>query len=132
MTDAVNTTIVYEDFTNLVVNLTNLSDGTGESAVHKIIIANHTAGASANLTTSFTVDCIEGDSAGMEVQIYADHSSPVVIARLGGLGKYCRDYRSVGGLQTSGSGGTGDICVTTNGASSGDSYDITLHIRKAN
>ena len=42
------------------------------------------------------------------------------------------DFSPFGGLQnTSGSGKTGDINLTTTGASSGDSYMIVLHCIKS-
>lgn len=129
MADAVSTTIVYEDPQRMVIKLTNLSDGTGESAVTKVDKSTFT-GPNGLEPSSLVIEKVTSDGAGMDVYLYVDHTTAVPIARIGGLGRYSKNFRDVGGLQTAGSGGTGDIILTTTGHSSGDSYDITLYIRK--
>lgn len=129
MADATTNIVVYEDPQRMVIQLTNLSDGTGESAVTKVDKSTFT-GPNGLEPSSLVIEEIHGDASGMEVYIYADHTTDIPIARLGGLGRYDRCYRHVGGLQTAGAGDSGDILFNTNGQSSGDSYDITLHIRK--
>lgn len=129
MADTVTIKVISNTPKRLVVNITNLSDSTGESAVTKVDKSTYT-GLNGLEPSSFAVEKVIGDAAGMEVYIYADRTTAVPIARLGGMGFHKATYRDVGGLQTSGAGGTGDILVTTNGQSSGDSYDITLFLRK--
>ncbi len=129
MADAVSTTTIYQDTTYLIVKITNLSDGTGESAVTKVDKSTF-VGPNGAEPTELVIEGIRGDAAGMEVYLYADHTSAVPIARLGGLGRYKMDYRKTGGLSTAGAGNTGDILLTTNGHSSGDSYDIVIYMRK--
>jgi hypothetical protein len=129
MADAVNTTVIYQDTVRYVVKITNLSDGTGETAVTKVDKSTLT-GPNGLEPTELVVECIDADVAGMQVYLYADHTTDVPIARIGGLGRYKRDFRKTGGLSTAGAGDTGDILLTTNGHSSGDSYDITLYLRK--
>lgn len=129
MADAVTTTTLFEGQQRLVVRLTNRSDGTGESNVTKVDKSTFT-GLNGLEPTSLVVEGIAGDSSGMQVRLYCDRTTPVEIATLGGVGIYKRDYRSIGGLSTAGSGGTGDILLSTTGHSAGDSYDITLYLRK--
>lgn len=129
MADTVSSKVLTNTPKRLVIQIQNLSDGTGESAVTKVDKSTYT-GLNGLEPSFFAVERIEGDAVGMEVYIYCDRTSAVPIARLGGLGKYKIDYRRQGGLQTGGAGGTGDILLTTNGQSLGDSYNIVLHLRK--
>jgi hypothetical protein len=130
MADAVSTTTLVNYPNRLVVKITNLSDGTGESAVVKVDKSTFTNKAGVE-PTSLTIESIKGDVVGMEVYLYADHTTDVPIARLGGLGKVDMDFRSVGGIQTAGAGDTGDITLTTNGHAAGDSYDLTISMLKS-
>lgn len=129
MPDSVKVNVLSNTAKRYAVQILNLSDGTGESAVTKIDKSTLT-GPNGLEPSSLALERVEGDASGMQVYIYCDRTTPVQLARIGGVGSYCADYRSVGGLQTNTAGGTGDILVTTNGHSSGDSYDIKLYFRK--
>lgn len=81
----------------------------------------------------FLIEKIEahiGDS--INVTVLVDHTSPLVVAYLSSKDvEMC--YRETGGLSTAGAGSTGDIQFTTHGgtsATSNDSYDITLYLKK--
>ena len=106
-----------------------LSDGTGESAVVKVDKSTLTC-TNGLEPTSLRVDKIEGDASGMEVAVICDRTTDLTIARIGGLGKFCYDYSKHGGYETNTAGDTGDIQFTTNGHSSGDSYNIIMHMTK--
>lgn len=129
MADTVSTIELFNSPERLIVKFLNLSDGTGESAVIKVDKSTYT-GTNGLEPTSFKIDKIKYDVAGMEVALLSDHTTDIVLARLGGMGYGVLDYENVGGITTAGSGGTGDILLTTNGHSAGDSYDITLELRK--
>ena len=129
MADNVSSKTLFNGSRKLIMQFTNLSDGTGESAVTKIDKSTLT-GPNGLEPSSLRIDKIEGDTAGMQVYIYADHTTDVPIARLGGMGRFKINYAPVGGIQTSGSGDTGDIIFTTFGHSSGDSYNIVVHMTK--
>ncbi len=129
MADTVTSKTIFNGPRKLIMQFTNLSDGTGESNVVKVDKSAYT-GMNGLEPSSLVIEKIEGEAVGMEVAISVDHTSDEVVARLGGLGRFCIDYRPVGGLQTTGSGDTGDILFTTNGHAAGDSYNIVLHIRK--
>lgn len=129
MADAVSSKTIFNGSRKLIMQFTNLSDGTGESAVVKVDKSTFT-GPNGLEPSSLRIDKIEGEAVGMEVYIYSDHTTDVPIARIGGLGRFHIDYSPVGGIYTGGSGDTGDITFTTNGHSSGDSYNIVLHMTK--
>lgn len=111
-----------------VMKFTNLSDGTGESAVTKIDIST-LLGPRGVAPTKLSIQKIQYDITGMEVYIYYDQTTDTPIAKISG-GAGCLDFTAYGGLVDVGTGGTGDVLFTTNGHSSGDSYDITIDFIK--
>ena len=126
MADTVDTKIVYQGPRYYVVRLQNVSDGTGESGVTKVTISGLTQGGFT--PTSTAIDRIEYNINGMVVKLYWDHTTDDEIATLSGNG-VC-DWSIEGGNVDPGSaGGTGNILLSTAGAASGDTYDITLWIR---
>lgn len=130
MADAVSTTSVSNTEKYLCVSCTNLSDGTGESAVIKVDKSTFT-GLNGKEPSYFVVERIEGHAYGMSVAIKCNRTSTITIAQVGGNGYFKEDFRDVGGFSTSAAGGTGDIEFTTNGHTSGDTYNIVLWLRKA-
>ncbi len=136
MADAVTTYTVYPEQklgTSTVksrrqtMRFTNVSDGTGESAVTKIDIST-LVGPSGSSCTKVAIDEISFSTFGMAVHIYADQTTDTPLAVVQGTGKTC--YRDVGGIADVGTGGTGDIVFTTVGHTAGDTYDITISFRK--
>jgi len=128
MADAVNIKTVFNGGRRLVVRLTNVSDGTGEAAVIKVDKSTFT-GPDGTEPTSFVVEKIEYDILGMQVQLHWDHTTPDIIAVISGAGYL--DWVAAGGLvDPLSAGGTGDIELTTVGHTAGDSYTITLWLRK--
>lgn len=142
MADAVTSNVVINTPTHHVVHLTNISDGSGESAVIKV---------DKSTLTDSSNPAVEPDSLDIEqvrwavqgftsVRILWDHATDDVALVLSGSGYddfRGRDKGAGGVTQTSGlkdprsSGGAGDILLTTNGGASGSTYDITLWLRKA-
>ncbi len=127
MADAVSTKVLYESKQLLVIKCLNLSDGTGESNVVKVDKSAYTS-EDGSEPGHFLIEKIQYDVAGMSVLISVDHTSDTNLFRLAGHGEFC--YKKFGGISTSGTGDTGDILFTTNGHTSGDTYDITLWLRK--
>lgn len=137
--DAVTTNVIAETRTHYVVHLTNISDSTGESAVIKVdksAIAVASDGAEA---ASLDIDEAQWSVTGFtNVRILWDHTTDDLGMVMAGTGR--QDFRGKGNIpgimQTAGlkdprsSGGTGDILLTTAGSASGNTYDITLWLRK--
>jgi len=130
MTDTVNSDVLIDGLRNYVIRLQNVSDGTGESAVTKVDISALAGPDGINAPSYFAIEQIEYSIQGMDyVQILFDATTDDEAATLSGQGY--SDYRGVGGHNDPQSTGTtGDINLTTSGAVSGGSYDITLHLRK--
>ncbi len=126
MADAVTSQTIFSGNRVLVKRFTNVSDGSGESGATKVDISALLL-ADGRAPTSVVIDRIDYNSFGMAVKVIVDHSTDVVLAVLQGFGSI--DVRKAGGIQTHGTGDTGDILFTTVGHTSGDTYDITLWMR---
>ena len=138
MADAVKVSVIADTPTHYVVHCTNISDGTGETAVVKVdksAIAVALDGAEAD---SLDIDRVVWCCYGMQVRILWDHTTDDLALALSGSGvlnfKGHRgdiDLVTTAGLKDPRStGGTGDILFTTSGHSSGDTYNVTLWLRK--
>jgi hypothetical protein len=123
MADAVTTDVLFSGTRKHVVHLTNVSDGTGEAAVAKVDIST-LALHNGDAPTKAKIYSIEWDVEGMSVALLADHTSDVTMLTMVGRGSY--DGGVKGAITGEGAGGTGDILLTTAGATAGDSYDLTL------
>lgn len=131
MADAVTSQTIIDGERNCVMKFTNVSDGTGESAVAKVDV-------SALATNSRGVSCsevrvmrISHSVVGMSVQLFLNATSNVLLMELAESSNGHMDFKDFGGLpNNAGSGKTGDILFTTKGHSSGDTYSITLEMVK--
>jgi hypothetical protein len=127
MTDTVTTEYVYNGRRRKVLHLTNISDGTGESAVAKADISALTFG-NGEVPSYTTVMMVDYNIQGMaSVRLHWDHTTDDEIAVLP-AGQGTIDWNAIGGkTDPRTTGGTGDILLTTNGQASGGTYDITLY-----
>jgi hypothetical protein len=124
MADAVTTQTLVDGTKNLVVKLTNLSDGTGEAAVLKIDVSTY-----AGTPSRVRIKRIHYSVAGMVVTLLWDATTDVRILDLQGDGTF--DCCEFGGLwNNAGTGITGDINLTTTGHTANDSYSLILEMIK--
>jgi len=131
MADAVTSQTIIDGERNCVMKFTNVSDGTGESAVAKVDV-------SALATNSRGVSCsevrvmrISHSVVGMSVQLFLNATSNVLLMELAESSNGHMDFKDFGGLSNNaGSGKNGDILFTTKGHSSGDTYSIVLEMVK--
>ena len=135
MADAVTSQTLIDGDRYAVMKFTNISDGSGESAVTKVDVsalqplASNTA--AQKTCTGVSIERIWWQCIGMKVQILFDASSDAFCIELGENQSGNHDYSSFGGLtNNAGSGKTGDINFTTVGHSSADTYTIILYMRK--
>jgi hypothetical protein len=132
MADAVTSQTLTDTDRRVVMKFTNVSDGTGESAVTKVDVSalapSITTGAPC---TSVTIEHMLYDVSGMDVKILWDANTDVVcwLATSGTSGVY--DFSQFGGLTNNASTGVnGDILFTTIGASANDTYTVVLSMIK--
>jgi len=134
MADAVTTQILQDADDYAIMRFTNLSDGTGEAAVLKVDVSTLDAsGRNGAACTEVSIEEIEYSISGMSVSILWDATTDVRAAVLGGSASDANGRLSFLGRRVpnnAGSGKTGDILFTTTGHTSGDSYDITMKMRK--
>jgi len=131
MADAVTSQTIIDGQKTVVMKFTNVSDGTGESAVTKVDVSALTALPDGTACTGVTIERIWWQCIGMKVQILFDASTDAFCIELGENQSGNHDYTSFGGLtNNAGSGKTGDINFTTVGHTSADTYTIILTMRK--
>ena len=131
MADAVNVTTIEDGERQLVVQLTNLSDSTGESDVTKIDVSALASSATGKACNEVRIQEIWAQVHGFDgVRLLYDADTNVV-AFDAGVGWNYQDFSSVGGLKMYGTNATGDILLTTLGTeASGDSYEIVIRAVK--
>jgi hypothetical protein len=144
MADTVTDVVIFNGARHLVVRLTNVSDGTGESNVTKV---DATSGANGVIVqgqtiapgTNLKVTKVDYNVAGMQLRMQWKGSSNQDFLVLG-PGADHLDFTDIGGIQcppSSGvgslAGSTGSIAFTTAGQTSvaGNSgYSVVLHMTK--
>ena len=132
MADAVTSQTLFDGDKHVVMKFTNISDGTGESAVKKVDVSALESDINGNTCTSVAIEKIWWQCIGMKVRMFFDATSDKFIIELGENQSGYHDYSEFGGIKNNaGSGKTGDIDFTTVGHSSADTYTIILKMRKA-
>ena len=129
MADTVDSLVVFSGTKRYVVRLTNISDGTGESAVTKVD-RSALIGPGGGVPTYLIVEKIEYACDGMQVRLHWNDATDDEIAVLAGSGFF--DWTDSGGIkhpQVPGAADEGDIVLTTNAHTAGDAYTVTLHLR---
>lgn len=128
MADTVTTKVLSAGPKYATVRLTNISDGTGESAVTKINLANYILGDSAVPTRCALVEAQWSIQGFTSVRLAWATTTPTQIDVLAAGNGY-RDY-SLDGVLTPpdpvSAGGSDNVTLTTAGGSSGATYDIFL------
>ena len=131
MADAVTSQTIQDGEKTAILKFTNVSDGTGESAVKKVdvsALASNSAGATC---TSVSVSRIYWATVGMSVKLEFDATSNVLLIHLPADStgdEYSDLFTCI--PNNAGSGVTGDIDLTTVGHSNGDAYSIILVLTK--
>ena len=131
MADAITSQTIIDGERNCVMKFTNVSDGTGESAVVKVDVSALTANSEGTSCSEVRVMRISHAIVGMSVQLFLNASTNVLLVELAESSNGHMDFKDFGGLpNNAGSGKNGDILFTTKGHSSGDTYSITLEMVK--
>ena len=132
MADAVASQTIVDGPSYVAIKLTNISDGTGETAVTKVDVSALEADSRTGQScTDVNIERIWWQCIGMKVRILFDADTDVMAIELGENQSGNHDYSIFGGLtNNAGTGKTGDVKFTTVGASSGDTYTVILYLRK--
>ena len=110
---------------------TNISDGTGETAVVKIDVTTLAVNAYGCACNGVKINKIWASTHGMEVRILWDASTDLMTWAIPQNVTYLMDFSSFGGLQNNaGTGVNGNVLFTTSDMSAGDMYSIVLECIK--
>ena len=131
MADAVTSQTIIDGERNCVMKFTNVSDGTGESAVAKVDVSALASNSEGEACSEVRVLRVSHAIVGMSVQLFFDATSNVLFMELAESSNGHMEFNEFGGIpNNAGSGKTGDILFTTKGHSSGDTYSIVLEMTK--
>jgi hypothetical protein len=131
MADAVTSQTLVDNNTTAVILLTNLSDGTGESLVTKVNVANLAVNAIGQACTGVSVQKIHTACHGLEFRLFWDATTDVVFFASAQNNQYTFDFSNFGGLRNNaGAGKTGNILLSTADVSAGDTYTLVLEMTK--
>jgi len=131
MADAVTSQTLADGPKYAVLKFTNVSDGTGESAVTKVDVSALASSADGDACSGVVIERIWWQCIGMKVQILWDATSDQFCIELGENQSGNHDYTIFGGLtNNAGAGKNGDIKFTTVGATAADTYTVILYLRK--
>jgi hypothetical protein len=132
MADSVTSQTLLDGERLAIMKFTNISDGTGETAVTKVNVSTLTASNSGKTCTGVTVIKIMSVCHGMEVRMYWDASTDVPFFLSTVNTNYENDFSNFGGItNNAGTGKNGNIVFSTSDASSGDTYTVVLEMVKS-
>jgi hypothetical protein len=127
MADVVASQTLLDGERLFIGKFTNISDGTGETAVVKINPSTLSVNAYGRACNGVKINKIWSTTHGMEVRILWDATTDVFAWMIPQNSNYLMDFSSFGGLQNNGGTGVnGNVLFTTADASSGDMYTIVI------
>jgi hypothetical protein len=130
MADAVTSQTIFDGERMAVMKFTNISDGTGETAVVKVDVSALASSSFQRPCDGVTIERVHYSIGGMTVSVLWDATTDVPALVLA-PGQSTFDFTKIQVPNNSGAGKTGDICFTTIGAAAGDSYTIMLEMVKS-
>jgi hypothetical protein len=131
MADAVTSQTILDGERLFIAKFTNISDGTGETAVVKIDVSTLAPNSFNLACNGVKLNKIYATTHGMEVRILWDATTDVFAWQIPQNTNYLMDLSSFGGIPNNASTGvTGDVLFTTADASAGDMYTIVLECIK--
>ena len=132
MADAVATQTLFDGERLAIMKFTNISDGTGETKVTKVDVSTLNPSSFSKACDGVTITKIHALTHGMEVAMYWDATTDVLIAVVPQNNMYSMDLTQFGGLwNNAGAGKTGDIQFSTLDQTAGDTYTIILEMVKS-
>ena len=132
MADAVTSQTISDSDRIAVMKFTNISDGSGESAVAKVdVSALNAESRTGRACSEVKIQQIFYALEGMSVDILWNAISNVLCFTVSDSSSGHYDFRDIGALpNNSGGGKNGDVLFTTIGHSSADRYTIILVLEK--
>ena len=132
MADAVTSQTIEDGGKNLVMKFTNISDGSGEAAVAKIdVSALNASPITGQACDRVTLQRVWFSNVGMGFKLHWNASSNVFICQApkdwADTWDFTDSSKDLSGIpNNAGSGVNGDLLITTNDHTSGDTYSIVI------
>jgi hypothetical protein len=131
MADNVTSQTILDGERLFIAKYTNISDGTGETAVVKVDVSTLNPNSFGYACNGVKINKIWMAAQGMDVRILWDADVNLLAWQATSNGPYLMDFSSFGGLSNNaGTGRNGDIAFSTHDASAGDAYTIILECIK--
>ena len=132
MVDTVTTQTLLDGERLIIMKFTNLSDGTGEAGVNKILPANLAPNSFGVACTDLKINQIWSTTTGMAVNLLWDATADVLAWTIPQDTNYWMKFgEHLGGIpNNAGIGKTGNLAFSTVGATNGDSYSIIVECIK--
>lgn len=131
MADAVTSQTILDGDRLAIFKFTNISDGTGETAVTKIDVSTLAPDQYNQPCTGCKINKVWALTQGMSVRVLWDATTDVPCILIPENQMYTMSFNEFGGLSNNaGTGKNGDVLFTTGGAASGDTYTIILEVIK--
>jgi hypothetical protein len=131
MADNVTSQTLLDGERLFIGKFTNISDGTGETAVVKVDVSTLSSNSFGLACNGVKINKIWMTVHGMEVRILWDATTDLLAWQATSNGPYLMDFSSFGGIpNNSGAGKTGDIAFTTHSPTAGGTYTIVLECLK--
>ena len=131
MADVVASQTLFDGERLFIGKFTNISDGTGETAVVKINPSTLSVNAFGRACNGVKINKIWSTTHGMEVRILWDATTDLFTWLVPQNTNYLMDFSSFGGLQNNaGTGSNGNVLFTTADMSAGDMYTIVIECIK--
>ena len=132
MADAVTSQTLLDGERLAIMKFTNISDGTGETAVTKVNVSSLSPNNAGKSCTGVAVSKITSVCHGMEVRMFWDATINVPFFLSTINANYMNDFSNFGGItNNAGAGKNGNIVFSTSDASAGDTYFVVLELIKS-
>ena len=109
MADAVTSQTIIDGERNCVMKFTNVSDGTGESAVAKVDVSALAANSEGTACSEVRVMRVSHAIVGMSVQLFLNASTNVLLVELAESSNGHMDFKDFGGLPNNAGSGKMEI-----------------------
>jgi hypothetical protein len=132
MADALTSQVIQDGGRTAILKFTNISDGTGQSAATLVDVATLTADPQTGAACSgVTLQTITFSNIGMGVELLWDATTDVPLLNLPQDWEDTIDFSAFGIPNNSAGGKTGNINVTTVGATAADTYLLVITLTKS-
>jgi len=132
MADALTSQVIQDGPRSAILKFTNISDGTGQAAAVLVDVSSLSSDPLTNqVCNGVTLQSISYSNVGMGVNLLWDANANVPLINLLQNWSDQLDFSDYGIPNNSGTGRTGDILITTTGATAGDAYFLLLTLTKS-